>query len=221
MYLSDKESGNPPTWWFESILKNARVRQHDLLVVLSRIDEALSHEGLCYWLTGGSALGALRHHGFIPHDDDLDLACWTHEMPSIERAVLQRAFPACEGEGEEAHFKDSMWQGTLYRSLHVRLKSGCRPVIVDFFHRPHKEEDHVLDCKSFETLDEILPLRMVSFCNMSLPVCGGVESYLDRVYPRWQSEACVFAHNDTFSLRNVWRIPLEQYLEQVKQLEPA
>ena len=38
------------------------------------IDKICKENGLTYFLSGGSALGAVRHQGFIPWDDDMDIA---------------------------------------------------------------------------------------------------------------------------------------------------
>ena len=47
--------------------------QRELLEILSDIDAVCRKHGITYWLDSGTALGARRHGGFIPWDDDIDL----------------------------------------------------------------------------------------------------------------------------------------------------
>lgn len=43
------------------------------LNILKDFDKVCSRHGIHYFLIGGSLLGAIRHNGFIPWDDDLDI----------------------------------------------------------------------------------------------------------------------------------------------------
>ncbi len=44
------------------------------LEMLQRFDEVCKKHGLTYWAFYGTLLGAVRHQGFVPWDDDIDLA---------------------------------------------------------------------------------------------------------------------------------------------------
>lgn len=44
-----------------------------LLQILSEIDAYCNRKGLTYFIDSGTLLGAVRHHGYIPWDDDIDL----------------------------------------------------------------------------------------------------------------------------------------------------
>ena len=44
-----------------------------ILDIIKDIDTVCKNNGIEYYLLGGSAIGAIRHKGFIPWDDDLDI----------------------------------------------------------------------------------------------------------------------------------------------------
>ena len=47
--------------------------QQVILMIAKDINELCLRNGIRYFLLGGSAIGAVRHKGFIPWDDDLDI----------------------------------------------------------------------------------------------------------------------------------------------------
>ncbi len=47
--------------------------QSTIFSIIQYIDVFCKENGIQYYLMGGSALGAMRHQGFIPWDDDLDI----------------------------------------------------------------------------------------------------------------------------------------------------
>ena len=47
--------------------------QNKILEIMKFIDKVCRENDIVYYIMGGTALGAVRHNGFIPWDDDLDI----------------------------------------------------------------------------------------------------------------------------------------------------
>ena len=53
---------------------NIRELQERILGILLAFDKVCKEHGLRYCICGGTMIGAVRHKGFIPWDDDLDVS---------------------------------------------------------------------------------------------------------------------------------------------------
>lgn len=53
--------------------QSVRMVQDKILETMKVIDKLCREHGIVYYIMGGTALGAVRHGGFIPWDDDLDI----------------------------------------------------------------------------------------------------------------------------------------------------
>ncbi len=66
--------------------------QHELLLILVDIKTVCDKYQIDYMLCGGTTLGAIRHGGFIPWDDDADIMMLRSEYEKL-REVFCREFP--------------------------------------------------------------------------------------------------------------------------------
>lgn len=72
-----------------SDLRNAQLR---MLSILKTVDEICRRHGLKYWLTCATLLGAVRHGGFVPWDDDLDIAMMKEDYMKLME-ILPKELP--------------------------------------------------------------------------------------------------------------------------------
>lgn len=101
-----------------------RLRQKATLKLLGEFCEFCRENELPFWLAQGSLLGAVRHGGFIPWDDDLDVG--------MVRSDLERAVEAVEGDGRY-RITQVFDCCVKCRQVRFRYADEAIPVFLDIF----------------------------------------------------------------------------------------
>ncbi|MBQ7421022.1 MAG: LicD family protein [Prevotella sp.] len=100
-----------------SALRRAQMRMLDMLVFLENTCRSL---GISFRLDGGNVLGAVRHGGFIPWDDDVDVVLNRRDYKKLRRHLIAHPHPQYVFHGQETDPNYFTPWGTL-----VDLKSEC------------------------------------------------------------------------------------------------
>lgn len=76
-------------------MDNSKVKEVQCkLLAIAKIFHTICEENnIRYYMLGGTMLGAVRHHGFIPWDDDMDFGVMLSDFPRL-KAVLNASLPS-------------------------------------------------------------------------------------------------------------------------------
>ena len=69
-----------------------RRQQMRMLHLLKEVDRICQQHDIRYWLSSGTLIGAIRHNGFIPWDDDLDIEMMREDYLRLMK-VLPKELP--------------------------------------------------------------------------------------------------------------------------------
>lgn len=134
----------------------------ELLEIYKKIEEICDRNGIRFWGEGGTLLGAARHKGFIPWDDDIDLA-----MPIED---YERFIEVCKTELKPPYFLQSCFTEPGYPPYHIKIRKdgttgftswelemspeGHRGIFVDIFPLYSIPDDDALYDKYIKKLDK-------------------------------------------------------------------
>ena len=111
----------------ESERANTKLRQlqHCEIDILDEFVRLCKKHELKYWLIAGTLLGAVRHKGFIPWDDDIDVA-----MP---REDYDRFFEICKEELDPRYFYQTSETDEHYFLTYAKLRKKDTEVYEERF----------------------------------------------------------------------------------------
>ena len=121
--------------------------QEYLLVMLKDIDAVMRRNDIPYFLDSGSALGAIRHKGFIPWDDDADIGILREDydrfLDVMEKDLPERYIVQCFEKDDRYNVlipaAKIRMKGTYIQEKNVLLSNrctgydGCDGLFVDVF----------------------------------------------------------------------------------------
>jgi len=100
------------------------LNQRVIAAHLTALHEAFAEHGVTFWLRDGSALGAYRERGIVPHDDDIDIGVWADDVPRVRRVVA-----ALEQRGFVTYRSDD-WMFKLFKdweTVEICVSAGRKP----------------------------------------------------------------------------------------------
>ncbi len=95
-----------------------RKAQNVMLEILKQVDEICRKHNIDYILDGGTCLGAVRHGGFIPWDDDIDINVKVSDMKRL-RKILQAELPEHLYYQDKTTNKHYWWEFAKVRDRHT------------------------------------------------------------------------------------------------------
>lgn len=145
--------------------------QQVLLDMMKDVAAVCDKHDIPYFLNGGSALGAFRHQGFIPWDDDIDIAMMNSDYERFLAVVVDELK---ENYIIHAYALDRRYnvlipamkirkKGTYVQEANTLLKNKCSDsdgLFIDVFVYSHVSQYTILD----------LPLRLINLALMPLIV---------------------------------------------------
>lgn len=176
-----------------------------LLEIVKDIDHVCRENGIGYFLEGGSCLGAKRHGGFIPWDDDMDLGMIRadyNRFLEVAPAALGEEYAVVHPGNEDrlaGQFAKVWKRGTVFATEETIEAGIPQGIFVDIFPydevcRDDKDAAKQLgDCRTWQSISYLYHAKTIAVPHKGLK--GAVER-----------AGCVLAHGAVKALLTPSRI---------------
>lgn len=150
---------NTLTIYTQEELKKIQTIQLECLKHIAGICES---EGIEYFLIGGSALGAVRHNGYIPWDDDIDIALPRKDYERFIKIVPNKLSTKYHLQSPYTerncpyYYSKIRIDGTLFMEYCNRRLNIHQGVYIDIFPYDNVPDDDSLNKKHFDKCQKLI-----------------------------------------------------------------
>ena len=172
-----------------------RALQDRMLQIMVEVDKILRKHGIDYWLDGGTLLGAVRHGGFIPWDDDLDINVRMKDLPLIRKVLTEELPPT--------YVYHDVHNDPNYHLLLAKVRD-TQSLFEDGFSSRQKYQGVYIDIIPME---EVVPLGLKNKIDFVYVRClRGMHNYSDRFIEKFLGYLCYPFALVASSLCRLWTL---------------
>lgn len=194
-----------------------------LLKILKLWNELAEKYGIRYWACAGTLLGAVRHCGFIPWDNDIDISIMLSDLEKVKMILEQHPFLTfCENEmGLQVRYRDidfpfmDIFVCDYYNENTIKYcgfisKRGEPTWFMDYYF----PNEHIYK-------NELYPLNKIKFEDTTIMVPNIQKNTLFRMYSSHCLTACkILNHTDVHEVCSKNVIELRyHYMKKIYELE--
>ena len=160
---------------------------NDMYEMFKHLVYNLDKYAIKYCCTDGTLLGAVRHGGLIPWDDDCDIAIESKDLPLM------------------LHLKYIFESNGKYRFVRVGkyIKLKKDNIWIDIF----LLDEGVFPQKHFKelsfTTEEYKPFKKIKYGDIDVSVPNLYEEYLDRIFEGWRDTAYIYNHKNKSKKKDI------------------
>lgn len=128
---------------------NLKHLQQVILLIAKDVDKLCRENNIQYYLLGGSAIGAIRHQGFIPWDDDFDIIMDDANYRKFIRIAREQLDPekyyVCEGLKDwPLYFTKIKLKGTHLKEIEGFWDENTDGIYIDVFKMDNVPDNKIL-----------------------------------------------------------------------------
>ena len=199
-----------------------RIYQLRLVEILKYFDSVCKANNIRYWLNGGSCIGAIRHKGFIPWDDDIDVAMLREDYDRLVSVFSETDDYVLQTYKNDSHYvctyaKVRDKKTWILESVHTSKYRYCGAFIDVFI--IEKGIPWMGKATSYLTylldgVDQKNPSNVVrdSIFHICKPLFFGVISILQSISKKMRSSRLMISYGSPF-----WS--QEYYIEDISEVE--
>lgn len=144
-------------------------------------------------------IGAARNGGLIPYDDDIDIGILEKDCDKID----------AYHDDDEVYYFEKIFFGYKFKK-----KNSDMFVDIMVFENKNNEYKIINDSwpnEAFNNINEIFPLKQITYNEMLINAPNSYKTYLDRAFPKWDTKIVInCGHHDVDGcVHERYKIPQE------------